>query len=838
MKKAFFPLMMVALVVLSACTPGPTPTAIPEMSTPMPASPTAVPALTATPTQVPTASSESGHTAVVVYVKDGNILVWDEATRQSESIYSQGDAINLTMSEDGQVIAFLRREVIQRTAEEWFEQSSLWAMDRSGGNQHELISAETLRGLLNAEESDSSNIPQMEWIPGTHRLAYTAWTYFVQAEGESHASPEGLYVVDAGTGENEVLLAEGSMEFVPSPDGQKLALISTTALGLIDVDGTNYRPTVLPFVQVGMVTQDFPVGVWTLDSSTFLIAGSFDLDPTTRSGAIWRVPMDGSAAELLATFNDSSNDSVTFSPNGRYAAFYRGGGPGGWFITPLASEVGWLATPKSPYFFWQNIHWSPDGVAHSVSDTSLYQLCPDAVQHTEVCGVGVEMDGWLAGLTWLDSNRFVYITREPYDLYFGKLDGTSVLIAEGAERFAALAMTCQNQADFAAGGEGPSSTTVKAGTLFQMTWRIRNTGSCTWDSAYRLINISGKSLAGPNNLPVGESVPPGGEVELSVNLSAPDEIGNFHDEWQLLAPDGRPFGIRVPVDISVPSSAVLDFPPELIVARIPASNSAAYGEGGLWVFYDGQLARIDLSSNQVVATVRLEDGLTGVDIAIGHGSVWVLNRGGRTVWRIDPTTNTVSATITWEGEFFPSDMAVGAGAVWVTTDFFAGVIARIDPSTNEIVANINVGEYPGQLAATQDAVWITSSSIPVLRIIDPLNNEVSSINLDCAARNITASETDLWLLCEPDPVVMGVDPLTRQVVAKIAIDSRSRGLVMSANAVWVSSRQAGTLTAIDPDLNQVYAVYEVGQGPILLTSSQDEFWLLMNDEGTIWRIKP
>ena len=448
------------------------------------------------------------------------------------------------------------------------------------------------------------------------------------------------------------------------------------------------------------------------------------------------------------------------------------------------------------------------------------------------------MDGWLGGLTWLDSNRFIYITREPYDLYFGKLDGTSVRIAEGAERFAAMAMTCQNQAEFAPHGEGPSNTSVKAGTPFRMTWRIRNSGSCTWDSSYRLINISGRSLGGPNNLPVGESVPPGGEVELSVNLTAPPEIGSFHDEWQLLAPDGRPFGIRLPADISVPSLTVLDFPPELIVARIPASYNAAYGEGALWALYDGQLARIDLSTNQVVATVPLTDELIGVDIAIGYGSVWVLNLDGRTVWRIDPTTNTVSATISWEGETFPSTIAVGAGAVWVNSDSMNGVITRINPATNEIVAAINVDEWPNQLVATVDAVWITSPINPVLRRIDPLSNEVTSINLECATRSIAASETDLWVLCEPDPMILRVDPLTNRVVAKIAVGSRSRGLVMSSNAVWVSSIESGTLTAIDPASNQVYAVYRVGQGPIVLTSSRDEFWLLMNGEGTIWRIRP
>lgn len=834
MKNRIVPILVIANLLLTACTPNPV-TLTPAVTT----TPTTLPVPTGTSTQGTPASTETRGSAVVVFIKDGNILAWEEATRQAETIYTQGDAVNLTMSNDGQVVAFLRREVIQRTTNEWREQSSLWGMDRSGGNQRELISAETLRGLLNAEESDSSNIPQMEWIPETHRLVYTAWTYFVQAEGESHATPQGLYVVDADTGENSVLMGEGnSLEFVPSPNGRKLAFISTTSLGFINIDGSNYQQDVLPYVEVGMVTQDFPKGVWTQDSSSFLITGVFDLDPNTRSSAIWWVPLDGSPAERLATFKDSHNDSVTFSPNGRHAAYYRGGGPGGWFITPLSFNVGWLDVPKSPYFFWQNIHWSPDGVAHSVSETRVYNLCPDAMQHTEVCGEGVEMDGWLGGLTWLDGSRFIYTTREPYDLYFGKLDGTSVRIAEGAERFAVMPVTCQNQAEFASDGQGPDVTTVKAGTPFQMRWRVRNAGTCTWDSAYRLINISGRTLAGPDNLPVGENILPGGEVELSVNLTAPSELGSFHDEWQLLAPDGQPFGVRLPVDISVPSFPSLDFPPELNVAQIASANFAEYGEGALWVLYDGELARIDLSTNQVVARIHLADGLLGVDMDAGYGSVWVLHLDSPTVWRIDPTTNTVSATITWEGEFFPSTLAVGAGAVWVNGDSMNGVITRIDPATNEIVATIDVGEWPNQMLATEEAVWITSPSNPVLRRIDPVTNEVTTIDLDCKTRSIAADESGIWVVCDYYPMVLRVDPLTYRIVAKIAIEHTSRGVAISGNTVWVTSPLDDALTAIDPGSNQVHAVYRVGPGPSIIASSPDEFWLLLNGVGTVWRIRP
>src|SRR3990170_2977175 len=98
-------------LVLVACTPSPTPTATPEMPTATRASPTATPTLPLTPTQVPTveASAVSGGSALVVHIKDGDILVWEESSGQSETLFDAGDAIALTMSDDGQVLAFLRR---------------------------------------------------------------------------------------------------------------------------------------------------------------------------------------------------------------------------------------------------------------------------------------------------------------------------------------------------------------------------------------------------------------------------------------------------------------------------------------------------------------------------------------------------------------------------------------------------------------------------------------------------------------------------------------------------------------------------------------------------------
>ncbi len=340
-------LALIAALVLSACAPrdldsNPSPTA----SAPPPA-PTAGPAVASAPSVVPTPSAATGQSAVVVFLKDGDIIVWEEATGQSETIFSAGDVIAVTMSDDAQVVAFLRRSVVQKSEMEWYEQSALWAVDRNGQNPRELVSAEYLRGLLDASETDSTNIPQMEWIPRTHRLLYSAWTYFVQAEGESHATPAGLYLVDADTLTHAVLIPAGDhMRFAPSPDGGRVALMSLTGLSFVDVDGNNRSQEVLTYPGVGIGGSAFPAGVWTQDSRAFVITGSIEPEPrTSLDFTIWRVPVDGSAAQLLAAYSASHPDSVTFSPDGRQAAFFQGYPPEGvvtdygWFVTPL-----WLMT--------------------------------------------------------------------------------------------------------------------------------------------------------------------------------------------------------------------------------------------------------------------------------------------------------------------------------------------------------------------------------------------------------------------------------------------------------------------------------------------------------------
>ena len=427
--KLFFKHVLISVCLLSlslsACLlqAGVVSTATPE-SLPAESLSTAMPSPSVPP--LPTGTIE------VAFVKDGNLQVWDEATQQTRTIVNTGDVFTVTVSDDGQIIAFTRGSWVGDVFD-GYEQFALWAMNRAGGNPRELISTQDLRQRIHPSERDSSNFYQLGWVPQSHQLIFSGTKYIVQAEGLSHAIPQGAYLVDTDTGSVTVLAeAVETVRFLPSPDGGQIALMSPSEVGFINADGSNRRQDVLTYAEVGLTGPLFPAGVWTQDSRAFVMTGSFENDAGFNVNfTIWRIPMDSSAPEALATATGSHPNSVTFSPDGRSSSFLQTTEQqpseiAGWFITPLIPEAGPLALPyygkESSY---ANLHWSPANDAFAIKDQDLLQLCPNATQDSQVCGEPIHLGGGrIAALQWVDPSRFLFESYEPSTLYLGKLDGT------------------------------------------------------------------------------------------------------------------------------------------------------------------------------------------------------------------------------------------------------------------------------------------------------------------------------------------------------------------------------------------------------------------------------
>jgi hypothetical protein len=348
--------------------------------------------------------------------------------------------LSVTTSDDGQMIAFTRGSWVGGL--DGYEQFALWAMNRDGGNLRELISAQDLRQRINPTERYSSNFYQLSWVSQSHQLIFSGTKYIVQGEGLSHAIPQGAYLVDTDKGSVTVLAeAAEHLRFLPSPDGKQIALMSPSDVGFINADGSNRRQDVLTYAEVGLAGPLFPRGVWTQDSRAFVMTGSFERDPSFNVNfTIWRIPVDGSSPEALATVTGSDPNSVTFSPDGKSTSFLQTTDQqpteiAGWFIKPLIPEAGPLALPyygKEASF--ANLHWSPAGDAFAIKDQDLLQLCPNATQDSQVCGEPIHLgSGIITALQWVDTSRFLFVGIEPNTLSLGKLDGTTTPIATWRE---------------------------------------------------------------------------------------------------------------------------------------------------------------------------------------------------------------------------------------------------------------------------------------------------------------------------------------------------------------------------------------------------------------------
>jgi len=90
----------------------------------------------------------------------------------------------------------------------------------------------------------------------------------------------------------------------------------------------------------------------------------------------------------------------------------------------------------------------------------------------------------------------------------------------------------------------PDGTLFAPGTTFTKTWRLRNTGTCTWTSGYALIFQSGDVMDGPASAQLTSgTVGPSQTIDVSVELTAPASPGEYQGFWRLRNSSGVSFGI-------------------------------------------------------------------------------------------------------------------------------------------------------------------------------------------------------------------------------------------------------------------------------------------------------
>lgn len=139
-----------------------------------------------------------------------------------------------------------------------------------------------------------------------------------------------------------------------------------------------------------------------------------------------------------------------------------------------------------------------------------------------------------------------------------------------------------DQAGFEDDVSYPDNSILDPGEEFIKTWRLRNTGTCSWNADYAIVFDRGDSLGGPASAALTSgTVAPEETVEVSVTLKAPDEPGTYQGYWKLRNPAGQVFGLGKDRDkdfwfkivVEPPSGITYDF-------NVHAKSASWIGSGG------------------------------------------------------------------------------------------------------------------------------------------------------------------------------------------------------------------------------------------------------------------
>ena len=112
--------------------------------------------------------------------------------------------------------------------------------------------------------------------------------------------------------------------------------------------------------------------------------------------------------------------------------------------------------------------------------------------------------------------------------------------------------SCIDDAAYVADVTVRDNTTVLPGQRIDKTWRVRNTGTCRWQTGSRLAFQSGDHISGPDSQEAA-TIEPGQTTDITVILFAPKVPGTYTGAWMMQDAQGVSFGQKLTVVIQVPS---------------------------------------------------------------------------------------------------------------------------------------------------------------------------------------------------------------------------------------------------------------------------------------------
>jgi len=102
---------------------------------------------------------------------------------------------------------------------------------------------------------------------------------------------------------------------------------------------------------------------------------------------------------------------------------------------------------------------------------------------------------------------------------------------------------CTNIAEFEKHLSLSDGSILKSNNLYAKVWLVKNIGTCTWTTDYKLVFINGDENLNQTDISLPQEVSPGDTVELKINFATPEEGATYIANWMLASETGMVFGV-------------------------------------------------------------------------------------------------------------------------------------------------------------------------------------------------------------------------------------------------------------------------------------------------------
>jgi ligand-binding sensor domain-containing protein len=228
-------------------------------------------------------------------------------------------------------------------------------------------------------------------------------------------------------------------------------------------------------------------------------------------------------------------------------------------------------------------------------------------------------------------------------------------------------------------------------------------------------------------------------------------------------------------------------------------DAIAVTPGSVWVAAGGLVLRVDPVTGRRVVVPDIETGQPPVvQVTVGAGAVWATTTAGRQLLRIDPRTARVTASLSVPAQ----GVAADAGGVWVVCCWAGahrGQLTRVDPASGRVVKVIPLPGRPQAVGIGPSGVWVRGAEGSVWRVEPASNRVVATIRLPSSngqsyrvdtgdpGGDIAVTNEGVWVSNPGSATVRRIDPRRNHVTDDLVEADGSDLTVAADGVVWATS---------------------------------------------------